>query len=109
MGAEDGIVVDTPCEDSSTWGVDVPSRVYDDAPLSAEADPNGESSEQSTTQPSDPSTSSLHHITEISTFKSHILGERTRQLLTDMEDGMDGLTILNIKADLFHHNMKCLS
>ena len=78
MGAEDGIVVDTPCEDSSTWGVDVPSRVYDDAPLSAEADPNGESPEQSTTQPSNPSTSSPHHITEISTFNSHILHERTR-------------------------------
>jgi len=45
MGAEDGIVVDTPCEDSSTWGVDVPSGIYDDRPLSAEVDPNGKKSE----------------------------------------------------------------
>lgn len=76
VGAEDGIVVDTPCGDSSEWGVDVPSRVYDDTPLSGEADPNGEQTEQSTTQPCEPSTSSLHPIIEISEFNSQILDEQ---------------------------------
>ncbi|EDR12557.1 uncharacterized protein LACBIDRAFT_312119 [Laccaria bicolor S238N-H82] len=74
VGTEDGIVVDIPCKDSSTWGVDVPSCVYDDTPFSAEADPNG--TEQSTTLPCKPSTSSLHPITEISTLNSQILDEQ---------------------------------
>jgi len=40
IGAEDGIVVDTPYEDSSTWGVDEPSHIYNDTTLPAEAVPD---------------------------------------------------------------------
>jgi len=83
IGAEDGIVVDTPCEDPSTWGVDAPSHIYNDTTLNAEAVPNGdlqsEEPEQSITLPCNPSTSSQHHITETSTFNGQILDEEVKR------------------------------
>jgi len=42
IGAEDGIVVDTPCEDSSTWGVNAPLHICNDTTLNAEDFPNGD-------------------------------------------------------------------